>query len=255
MAKYIKQQTALPAEGLEVKSGLVKAEHELLTLENALAAQRENLNNLLGRDINTNFEVSEISAIDLPAIDLEKVKGRALEHRPEIKETRLTLEQAEYARSAKQSEYIPDVNLTVEYAKLQNVEMLPPDTAFAGLTMTWEPFDWGRKKAELAEKGRAITQARNAQRETKAQVLMDVTNQVRKVKENHALLNVRQVAQEVEREKLRVIMNKYGANATLLKDVLQTQMNLAGANYQYQQALLSFWTSRADLEKAIGEIK
>jgi hypothetical protein len=28
---------------------------------------------------------------------------------------------------------------------------------------------------------------------------------------------------------------------------------LADANNQYQQALLSFWTAKAELEKAIGE--
>jgi hypothetical protein len=33
---------------------------------------------------------------------------------------------------------------------------------------------------------------------------------------------------------------------------LQTQATLADADYQYQQALLSFWTARAEYEKAIG---
>jgi hypothetical protein len=33
---------------------------------------------------------------------------------------------------------------------------------------------------------------------------------------------------------------------------LQSQSSLADANHQYQEALLSFWTSKADLEKAIG---
>jgi outer membrane protein TolC len=36
--------------------------------------------------------------------------------------------------------------------------------------------------------------------------------------------------------------------------VLQTQAGLAEAQDRYQQALLAFWTARADFEKAIGEI-
>ena len=42
-------------------------------------------------------------------------------------------------------------------------------------------------------------------------------------------------------------------SAVILKDVLQAQMSLADANDEYQKALLSFWTAKADFEKALGE--
>jgi outer membrane protein TolC len=48
---------------------------------------------------------------------------------------------------------------------------------------------------------------------------------------------------------------KYRLDAVLFKDVLQAQTSLANANYDYQKALLSFWTAKADFEKAIGENK
>jgi outer membrane protein TolC len=41
----------------------------------------------------------------------------------------------------------------------------------------------------------------------------------------------------------------------LLKDVLQAQTVLANSDYDYQKALLAFWTAKADFEKAIGETK
>jgi hypothetical protein len=37
--------------------------------------------------------------------------------------------------------------------------------------------------------------------------------------------------------------------------VLQTQANLADVDYQYQQALMAFWTAKAEYEKAIGADK
>jgi len=67
------------------------------------------------------------------------------------------------------------------------------------------------------------------------------------------VLGVGQLAQETQREMLRVALNKYKDKAALLKDVLQVQASSADANNQYQQALLSLWTARADFEKAIGE--
>ena len=46
---------------------------------------------------------------------------------------------------------------------------------------------------------------------------------------------------------------RYHVQTVLLKDVLQAQTSLASADYEYQKALLSFWTAKADFEKAMGE--
>jgi outer membrane protein TolC len=51
---------------------------------------------------------------------------------------------------------------------------------------------------------------------------------------------------------MRVSVNKYKLKAALLSDALQTQATLADTDYQYQQALLAFWTARAEYEKAVG---
>jgi outer membrane protein TolC len=39
----------------------------------------------------------------------------------------------------------------------------------------------------------------------------------------------------------------------LERDVLQQQSAVASANNEYEQALLSFWTAKANFEKALGE--
>ena len=54
---------------------------------------------------------------------------------------------------------------------------------------------------------------------------------------------------------MRVSTNKYKLQAALLSDALQTQAALADADYQYQRALLAYWTARAEYEKAIGADK
>ena len=66
-------------------------------------------------------------------------------------------------------------------------------------------------------------------------------------------LGATSLAQEAAREKLKVTTNRYQQKAALLKDVLEDQERLADADRQQQQALLSAWTARADLERALGE--
>ena len=68
-------------------------------------------------------------------------------------------------------------------------------------------------------------------------------------------LVVAQLRQETERENMRVSVNKYKLQAALFADALQTQATLADADYQYQEALLAFWTAKAEYEKAIGADK
>jgi outer membrane protein TolC len=121
--------------------------------------------------------------------------------------------------------------------------------------MKWEVFDWGRKKNQLAEKDSAVEQAKNGQREAESLVLIEVGDKFRKLQQTRQALVVAQLGQETARENMRVSVNKYKLQAALLSDVLQTQATMADADYQYQQALLAFWTARAEYEKAIGADK
>jgi outer membrane protein TolC len=66
------------------------------------------------------------------------------------------------------------------------------------------------------------------------------------------MLVTARLAQETAGENVRVLNARYAAQEALIKDVLQSQAALGEANHQYQQALLSFWTAKADFEKAIG---
>jgi outer membrane protein TolC len=123
-----------------------------------------------------------------------------------------------------------------------------------GFNASWEPFDWGRRRHEAAEKRKTIEQAREGLREAEALILREVSDRYRKLHEARALLRVSQLYQESAREKLRVATNKYAQEVALYKEVLQSQAGLAEAGDRYQQALLAFWTARADFEKAIGEM-
>jgi outer membrane protein TolC len=117
----------------------------------------------------------------------------------------------------------------------------------------WDVWDWGRKRKELAEKVLTVRQAELGEREAEQQILVEVGARFRKLRESQSLLEVNQLARQTEQEKLRVVMNQYRQSAALLKDTLQQEASVATADAQYRQALLSFWTAKADLEKAMGE--
>jgi len=88
--------------------------------------------------------------------------------------------------------------------------------------------------------------------ETSSQVVLDVSNKFRKLREARASLNVAQLAQAAEKQKLQVVLEQYKQKATLLSNLQTEQANMAQAAAQYQQSLSNFWNARADFEKAMG---
>lgn len=253
--KYVLQQVVLKSDNLDIKARLAKEDYNALTLRNQLATQKEQLNDLMGRDIRIQFRLSPVTKPTAYEVDLSAAQARALELRPELREARLKVRQAEQDRRIKRAEYIPDVSLSLNYLSPFNIEMLPKNVVAVGLQFSWEPWDWGRKRRELEEKSRAIEQAEMALRETESGVLLDINQKQRKLVEARALLRFAEATQQSAQEILRVSRNRFAEQAALLKDVLQAQEGLADANHTYQQAVLAFWTARADFERALGEEK
>ena len=186
--------------------------------------------------------------------NLEGARNRALEQRPEIREAKLHIQEAEVDRRIKKSEYIPEVSAGFTYMTFRNFDdFIPKNLASAGIGISWEVFDWGRKRDQLAEKDKAIDQARERLHQAEDRVLIDVSEKFRKLQQTRQTFVVAGLAKETARENLRVNTNKYQLTAAYLSDVLQSQSSLADANHQYQEALLGYWTAQAEFEKALGE--
>jgi len=250
--RYVVQQVALKAESLEVKTRLQKIVYQAMTLRDQFEDQREKLNILLGRDIGAEFRIAIVPMPTRFEDNLQAARSEAIAQRPELREAQLKVEAAEYDRRITKSGYIPDVSVGVRYTSIQNVKLLPDNLIQAGFLFSWEPFDWGRRKREMAENAKTAQQARTGLNEAQDKVLAEVGDQFRKLRQSRQLLIAAQLGQDAAQENVRVLNARYEAQESLLKDVLQAQSSLAEADHQYEQALLSFWTARADFEKAVG---
>ena|GEM_PF-134246 len=253
---YVVQQVALKADYLVVQTRLARSQYEELELSNKLATQKEQLNSLLGRDVTAEFEVAGVPELVRFETDLTAARKLALERRPELQQANLTVEQATLARRIKKSEYIPDVSVGFTYLTPRNFDSaVPKNFANVGVVVSWEFFDWGRKKHQLAEKDHAVEQAKQGLKETEEKVLIDVGDKLRKLQLSGQALRVAGLAEASAKENLRVSTARYGYQSVLLSDVLQSQASLAEASHEYQRALLAFWTAKSEFEKALGEDK
>lgn len=252
--EQVTQGRALRTDSLVVKTRLAEATHRAVTLDSALASQKEQLNDLLGRDVRSEFNLAPVSSIRETLAESQAAVTQALERRPSLQAARLHVQQAEHDKRIKELHYVPDVSVLAAYVRGANIDQaLSGQFSMVGFLLNWEVFDWGRKQRELGEKRRAIEQTRIGVLEAEAQVAVEVRRLLRNLQDAQSFVPVKQLAQEAATEKLRETMTRYTQKAALLQEVFQAQSALADANHQYQQAVLGFMTAKADFEKAIGE--
>ncbi len=252
---YVAKQAALESELLQAQSSLADVEQSELALSNQEAKIKEQLNDLMGRDVLTEFEVTSISdGANNPDIDLVAARKKALAQRPEVQQAQLKILQSEQEARAKRAEYIPDLSAEFNTLTLLNFNSFLPGGSYSvGLSLSWEPFDWGRKRNELAEKRDTVTQDKNTQASVQRKVIMDVDNDSRQMQQSWSKLHAAKLSQRAALENLRVDNNQYKVQATLLKVVFQAQTTVAQANSDYQHALADYWTAQAEFEHALGE--
>ena len=251
---YVAGAVVLKSELLDVRARAAKTAQSELVLQDQLASGKEQLNQLMGREVSADFEVPAVLESTEQQTDLQAARDLALRQRPEIRQAQLRKKQASQDLRAKRAEYIPDISAEFNNVTLMNYgRFLPVQNSSIGLSLSWEPFDWGRKKSEIEEKRRTVDQAANSEKDAMSAVLVDVSAKFRQLRQSRSQLQVARLVQESSLESLRVVKNKYAVQTVLLKDVLQGQVNLEQSNSDYQQALLSFWSARADLERALGE--
>jgi outer membrane protein len=251
--EYVAEKVALQSDSLEVKAKLAQQKLQLLQAQDKLSTAKETLNNLLGRDLEIDFSVSEDKTLSPLEQDLKAAQETALAKNPTVKEAEIKIDQADNIRRLAKSEYLPDVGASFHYLSPFGVNFVPTNVMAVGIELNWEPFDWGRRRDTVNEKTVAVEQSKLNLTQTKANVLVDVNKEFRALQEARMAVDVAGAQQDATRMKLQEVTDKYGQKTALLRDVLEQQAKVAKANSDYNEAIATFWTAKANFDKAIGE--
>jgi outer membrane protein TolC len=185
--------------------------------------------------------------------DLSAARATALEHRPEMKLAANRVRQAELATKSEKSHYIPDIAIQASYASPANINFLPQNIGTVGALLTWQPWDWGEKRHRVRQAALAEQQAELSVEDTREQILLEVNSNFRHLREARAHLAIAEAIRDAETEKMRNQKEAYSQQSILLSDLLKQQSSLADAEGQYRQAVLKYWSARADFQKSLGE--
>jgi outer membrane protein TolC len=250
--EYVSEKVALQSDSLEVKAKLAQERLVLLQDQDKLQSAKETLNDLLGRDISVDFAVTEDKELSPVETDLKAAQATALNENPKIKEAEIKVQQADTVRRLAKSEYLPDMGLSFHYLSPFGVNFVPTNIMSLGFELSWEPFDWGRRRDVVNEKVIGVQQSKLSLDSTKSKVLINLDTQFRSLQEARMAVDVATAQQTASREKLREVTYQYQQKTALLRDALQQQAAVEKANADYNEAIAAFWTAKANFQKALG---
>jgi outer membrane protein len=163
------------------------------------------------------------------------------------------MRQAELATKSEKTRYIPDISIQGSYFGTANITFLPQNVGAVGALVTWQPWDWGEKRHKVREAALTEKQAGLSVEDTREQILLEVDSSFRHLREARTHLAVTEAIRDAETEKMRNQKTAYSQQSILLSDLLKQQSSLADAESQYHQAVLAYWSARADFQKSLGE--
>lgn len=250
--KGVAEGTSLPAGQAEAESRLSRARADAANLEKDIQDGHEQLNVLMGEPLEKRFQLAS-RLPSLEVLNLEDARAQAASNRPEIREARLRLQQADLAIRSERLEWIPDIRLTVTHFGFLNFGNLAPNQfAIAGLSLTWEPWDWGRKNRAAQVALQRREQARLALSQAEAQAGLEVCRAWREWEKAQRDLDTARQEAASGAESLRVARQRYEQQTALLRTVLEAQAAWESAGQREARAAAAVGAAWSDLQLAMG---
>jgi outer membrane protein TolC len=250
--KGLSEGTSLTVEIQAAEARLERARADAANLEDDIHSGHEQLNLLMGAPLDAGIRLSS-GLLPPDAPPLEEVEALAAANRPEVRQARLRAEQAGLDVRSKRLERVPEVNLVVvDYGFLNSGNLAPHQLAIAGVSVSWEPWDWGRKGQEIAIAQQRSAQARFGLADAEAQASFEAGRARREWEKAQRDLTAARRETASAAEAMRVSRQRYENQAELFRTVLETQALWEAAGQKEAKALAATGAAWADLQLAIG---
>ena len=173
----------------------------------------------------------------------------AREKNPEIKAAQEAVEKAESGVKAAYIDYIPDISMSGHYGYQNGVPFLTHNIGTFGVKMTWDIFDWGKRRAVVAQRKEQLTQANENLHRVEKRIEVEVDKAYRKLEQTKNLIGVTRESLTLQNENLRLKSNGRKAGTATEAQYAAAVAAVKKAEYEELQALLGYNLAVADLKR------
>jgi outer membrane protein len=242
--------------GTRPKSDVARAEVDvanarvfLIQARNAERLARVALNTAMGIAADTATEVQDNLVFQAMALDRAQLQAQALAQRPEYKQARLRVSEADARMRRAFRDFFPDVNATGFYGG-RRVDL--NEIWEVGVALSWTVFDGGNKIARLRETKALVDSAAYTVKSVELDISRDVEQAQLNVSEAQERIGAAQTAVASAQENFRLAQGRFDAGVGTILELTDAQLFLTQAQSTEAQALADYRIGVARLERAIG---
>jgi len=264
---HLKDSKAFYKAGLIPKNDMLQsevqlagAEIELLRAKNLSIMALARLNTLLRRPVETEIAVQDVLNYEPSDISWEHAVQQAKKYRPELKQSEISIEQADKNIILAKAPYLPAVSVSANYYK-QGDNLLagdyplgPSEVKTAEATLEWRFWAWGQSRDKIAAAKYNMKKAQESQTELIDNIILQVREAYVDTLESEYNIGVTEKAIEQAEEDFRINQSRYKAQLSTTTNVLDAQTRLTRARINYFNALYNYRISLMRLAWSTGTL-
>jgi outer membrane protein TolC len=248
----VRNGSALKVAALQGRAGLLESQQSVLTAEVQLADLNTELNDLLGLPLDAKLDLDPAVPANFELRAQEEYVQTAWSENPEILAAEETVRKAHAGITAAKSAYIPDVTAWARESYQDGVPFLTRNFGTFGVSMSYDVFDFGKRRAAVREREAQLAQAEENLKRLKDRVAVGIEKSYNKLTRTKNLVAVADQVVKLRQEAERLAQNQLTHGLVLVSDRRQSTAATFKAQADYLQASLGYLLARAELEQAVG---
>jgi outer membrane protein TolC len=248
----VRNGNALRVAAIESRAGVLEGQQSVLTADLQLSDLNSELNDLLGLPLDTQLELEPTVPATFEEQPREEYLRTAWTGNPEILAAEQVVQKARAAVGVAKSAYIPDITAYARHSYQDGVPFLVHNFGTFGVNLSWEVFDFGKRRAAVREHEAQLAQAEENLQRLKDEVGVAVERSYNKVERTRSMVQVATEVVKLRHEGERLSENQYTQGAILVSEKRHATAASYTAEADYLRAHLGYLLAWAELEETVG---
>lgn len=239
---------------LRFETQVSQAKADLIAAENSLSLSKSTFNNVLGRPIETPFDLEEVKPIQAPEWTESALVDAAMKNRPELKSSEFQIKALESVKRVEEGGMSPSLSLSANHTRnIDAIGFNARSSSTTGVLAVSLPlFDSGLTRARVAQAREDVLQAKVQLDQLKLGVSLEVRQAISNLLNAQARLSVAETQVKVAQESFDIATLRDRVGEGIALQVVDAQTELTRAKTGLINAKFDFRKAFAALQRATG---
>ncbi len=253
-ANDVQNGSALKVTEISSQASELESKQTVLTVDLQIDDLDAQFDDLLGLPVGTKLELDPAVKTDFTIPPKDQCLHMAWAQNPDIRSAEASVSKASAGVGAARTKFIPDVTVYAKYSYQDGIPFLVHNFGTFGVTMQYDIFDFGRRRAEVREDEVQLREAEENLERLKDEVAVQVEQTYNKLQRTKSMVEVAQQVVALRTEGERLASNQVEHGVVLVSEQRKASSQVYQAQADLLQASLAYVEARAELDQTIGVV-